>query len=159
MDSSFGLNVIITYHILAFIAWLIFQTNSLWTREEVASWSMPDISSCYDAMSEVSIEGYPLGTPTVAVTFADFVVVLPLTMFAASGLLNREFYGAVSSWMIFGMNIYRTMMIFWQAVMSREFVATEPLPIIERTIIYFNLAFSIWGSWFQHKYFKKSIAL
>lgn len=157
-DSPFGLNIIIVYHILSIVAWLGIQTQSLWRYEEFASWSMPEIiSSCYDVSSEVAIHDYPLGTQIVAVVFADFVVLLPFIMTATVGLINRDFYGVVISWMIFGINVYRTMMIFWQATMSNQFAATGLMPIMERSIIYVNLFFSVWAAWYQCRCFQPSI--
>ena len=102
---SIGLIAIIVYHILSLIAWITLQAISLAKNEEFLSWSMPDTSSCYD-ISDVAVNGYPLGTQIVAVAFADFVILLPLVLAAITGLINQEFYGAVGSWMVFGINIY-----------------------------------------------------
>lgn len=149
------LNVIITFHILSAVSWLTIQTLSLLTDAKFASWSMPDILPCSDDADVLVVNDYPLGTQIVAVTFADFIVLLTLTITSAAGLINRELYGLVCSWMVFAINIHRTMTIFWQAVMSGQFIATEATPIIERCIVYFSLIFSIWGSWFQCRYFRR----
>lgn len=157
LASSFGMNIISAYHLLSSLGWLTVQSLSLSKHATFASWSMPRTEACFeDHLGAVAVNDYPLGTPIVAVAFADFVVLLPLMISATTGLMNREPYGLVCSWLVFAIHIYRTAAIFWQAVMSDGLVATEVLPIAERAIIYVNLVFSVWGAWFQSRYFASS---
>lgn len=157
LSSSFGINIIIAYHLLSSLAWLTLQALNLSEYETFATWSMPHMDSCFDSHAgAVAVNEYPLGTPIVAATFADFVVLLPLTISATAGLMNRELHGIVSSWLVFGIHIYRTLFVFWQAATAGELVTTGVVPITERSIIYVNVVFSIWGAWFQTRYFASS---
>ena len=149
----FGMNAIIAYHILSFIFWIIFQTLSLSTFSNFASWGIPDTSEFHIIGMKID-DGYPIGTQIIAVAFADFVVLLPLMIAATAGLINHSFYGVVCSWMIFSINIYRTSMILWQAVTSYTIIATEPIEIAQRVLLYTNFTLSVWGVWFQLQYFK-----
>merc|ERR1711966_72938 len=93
---------------------------------------------------------------TVAAAFADLAVLLPLAIAAAVGLMNREIYGLVCSWLVFGVHFYRALFIFWQAGTAGELTAAGAVPIAERAVVYANLAFSVWGAWFQSRYVDSS---
>ena len=120
---SMRLIVIIVHRILSLIAWIILQALPLAENEEFISWSILYISLCYN-VSDVAVNGYPLGTQIIALAFADFVILFPLVLAAITGLMNQEFYVTVSSWMVFGIIIYRTMIILWQATLNQTFTAT-----------------------------------
>lgn len=151
----FGMNAIIAYHLLSFIIWIILHTLSLSRYNDFASWGLPDTSDCHFTGMTIN-NGIPLGTQTIAVAFADFVILLPLIIVATVGLVHQEFYGFVASILVFGINMYRTLMIFWLSLVSNSLVATETTQIAERTFLYINFVISIWGSWFLYNYHKGS---
>ena len=98
LSSTFGINVITAYHLLSSLTWLTLQILSLSHYETFASWSLPRTESCLDNhVGTLVVNDYPLGTPIVAVAFADFVLLLPLTIAATVSLMNRELYGLVCS--------------------------------------------------------------
>jgi len=155
--SSFGIKLIAAYHLLSYLAWLVLQVLSLSRYETLASWSLPPVASCFDEHAgALAVNDYPLGTPTVAAAFADLAVLLPLAIAAAVGLMNREMYGLVCSWLVFGVHFYRALFIFWQAGTAGELTAAGAVPIAERAVVYANLAFSVWGAWFQSRYVDSS---
>jgi hypothetical protein len=153
--NPFGLNIIIAYHMVAFIIWIVLHTLSLSQYSEFASWGLPDTSACRLAGMTIN-NGIPLGTEIIAVAFADFIILLPLTVAATAGLINHEFYGLVSSIMVFGINVYRTLVIFWLSIMSNSLIGIEHVEIGERVFLYMNFFVSIWASWFEFKYFNKT---
>jgi hypothetical protein len=148
-----GLNVIIAYHVLSFIIWIVLQTLSFYEYKEFASWGLPDTTECHlDGMT--INDGAPLGTPVLGVAFADFVILLPLTIWATAGLINHEFYGTCASIMVFGISIYRTLEIFWLSLLNNELVTTNTIHIVERIFLYVNCVVAIWGTWYRWSYHK-----
>jgi len=166
LPSSFGINVITAYHLLSALAWITIQSLSLSKYDTFASWSMPHLECFDEHAGAVAVNDYPLGTPIVAAAFADFISLLPFTIAATVGLMNRELYGLVFSWLVFGIHIYRTLFVFWQAATAGDVVwdaatagelaTAGVVPITERSILYASLVFAVWGTWFQAGYLASS---
>lgn len=158
---SLGLNIIIADHVLSFVIWIVLQTLSYYEYKEFASWGLPDTTECH--LDGIALnDGTPLGTPVLGVAFADFVILMPLTVWAVAGLITREFYGTVTSTMVFGISIYRMLEIFWLSLTNNELVTTNTLEIFERIFLYVNGVIAIWGVWYHWRCnkatFKKSRA-
>lgn len=148
VPSSLGVTAIIAVHILSFVGWIILQTLSFYEYGEFASWGLPDTTECTSDGLTLN-EETPLGTMVIGAAFADLIVLLPLTIWATAGLINREFYGVCASIMVFGISIYRALGILWLSLTNYELVTTNTWEIFQRILLYVSAAISIWGIWFH----------
>jgi hypothetical protein len=108
--------------------------------DKVAEWGLQEPRALLDpAVVEVNR----------AIGLADTIVQLPLFIFATIGLLRRRFYGAVASWLVFGMTVYWPV-VFW---CSQGFYGTAGIkhaPTSMTAIVLPACLFLIacWGSWY-----------
>jgi hypothetical protein len=77
---------------------------------------------------------------------------LPLFAVAAFGLLRRRFFGAVASWLAFGMTLYWPVefwcsKFFYGRAGITSPAATAPAIVIPAIL----LAVAVWGSWYLAK--------
>lgn len=84
-----------------------------------------------------------------AVGLTDTVVMLPLFVVAVIGLLRREFFGAVASWLVFGMTLYWPV-VFWtsQGFYAEANVTHQPTSVAEIVVPGALLLVACWGSWY-----------
>jgi hypothetical protein len=109
----------------------------------VAGWGLQDLRSAVDPVI-VEIKR--------AIGLTDTLLLLPLHLVAAVGLLQRRFYGAVASWLVFGITLYWPV-LFWasQGFYSAADIAHQPMTA--GYIILPGAAFLIacWGSWYLYR--------
>jgi hypothetical protein len=135
-----GFKVIIGFHLFSFAIWLFGQTMAVWAYDTVAGWGLQDSRALVDpAIVEVNR----------AIGLTDTIVMLPLFIVAAIGILRRRFYGAVASWLAFGMTLYWPV-IFW---CSQGFYAAADIkhqPMVPGYILLPGalLLIAVWGSWY-----------
>ena len=123
-----GVWIIIGFHIFSFIIWFFGQALAVVAYDTVAGWGLQGPRDQLDpAIVEVNR----------GIALTDTLVMLPLFIVAAVGLFRRRFYGAVASWLVFGMTLYWPV-VFW---CCQEFYAagtpeeyTEQLEDIFRTL-------------------------
>ena len=134
-----GIRVIIGFHIFSLIIWFFGQTLAVFTYDTVAAWGLQGPRDLLDpAIVEVNR----------GIGLTDTLVMLPLFIVAAVGLFRRRFYGAVASWLVFGMTLYWPV-VFW---CCQEFYATGGIahhPTSTATIILPGALWLIaaWGTW------------
>ena len=92
-----GIKVIIGFHVLSLVMWFFGQTMAVVAYDKVAEWGLQGPRALLDpAVVEVNR----------AIGLADTIVMLPLFILAAIGLIRKRYYGAVASWLVFGMTLY-----------------------------------------------------
>ena len=97
-DVPFGTKIIIGFFIFSAIVFTIGQGGAVIAYDNVANWGLQfDKSDSADPVVIVVNRGTGL---------ADVIVGVPLFVVAAIGLSRLKFYGAVASWLGFGMNLY-----------------------------------------------------
>jgi hypothetical protein len=139
-----GLKVIIGLHVVSFVLWFFGQSVAVVAYDSVAEWGLQDQRSLVDpVIVEVNR----------AIGLTDTIVMLPLFVVAAIGLLRKRFYGAVASWIAFGMTLYWPV-IAWssQGFYAAADIAHQPMTL--GYIILPGAAFLIacWGSWYLYRY-------
>jgi len=135
-----GVKVIIGFHIFSFVIWFFGQSMAVVAYDRVAEWGLQDPSALIDPVI-VQINR--------AIGLTDTIVMLPLFIVAAVGLYRRRFYGAVASWLAFGMTVYWPV-VFWcsQAFYAQagiKHAPTQPVAIILPGAL---LLIACWGSWY-----------
>lgn len=138
-----GLKFIIGFHVLSFVLWFFGQSVAVVAYDTVANWGFQDRRSLVDpVIVEVNR----------AIGLTDTIVMLPLFVVAAVGLMRRAFYGAVASWIVFGMTLYWPV-VFWtsQGFYAAENIAHQQLTF--GTIVLPGAAWLVacWGSWFLYR--------
>lgn len=135
-----GIRIIIAFHLFSFVIWFFGQTGSVVDYDKVAEWGLQDSRAAVD--------------PTVvevnrAIGLADTIVMLPLFIVAAAGLIRRKFYGAVASWLAFGMTVYWPV-VSWcsQGFYAAAGIKHQPLSIIHIVLPGTILLIACWGSWY-----------
>ena len=109
----------------------------------VAKWGLQDPRALLDpALVEVNR----------GIGLADTIIMLPLFIVATVGLWQRRFFGAVASWLVFGMTLYWPV-VYWctQACYAQAGIRYQPtsLPTILLPGLFMLIA--SWGSWFLYK--------
>jgi hypothetical protein len=75
------------------------------------------------------------------------ITIIPLFIIATTGLWRLKFYGAVTSWMVFGWSIYWPV-VFWasQYFFSQNGIKHQPIQMITIIVPVFFGGFALWGS-------------
>ena len=139
-----GLKVIIGFHVVSFVLWFFGQSVAVVANDTAAAWGLQDQRSLVDpVIVEVNR----------AIGLTDTIVMLPLFVIAAIGLLRKRFYGAVASWIVFGMTLYWPV-VAWS---SQGFYAAADIAHQPTTLGYIMVpgaAFLIacWGSWYLYRH-------
>lgn len=98
-----GVKVIVGFHLCSFVLWLLGQSLAVLAYDRVAAWGLQNPRPLVDpVIVEVNR----------AIGLTDTLIMLPLHLVASVGLLRRRFYGAVASWLVFGITLYWPV-IFW----------------------------------------------
>jgi hypothetical protein len=139
----FGIKFIIGFHLVSFVLWLFGQTGAVVAYDTVAAWGLQEPRALSDpALVEVNR----------AIGLADTFLMLPLFIVAVVGLLRIRFYGAVASWLVFGMSLYWPAVFFsMQAFYSAADIRHVSITMTVATILLANMAIAGWGSWYLAK--------
>jgi hypothetical protein len=135
-----GIKVIIGFHIFSFVIWFFGQTVAVVSYDIVAGWGLQDPRALIDpVIVEVNR----------AIGLADTLVMLPLFIVATFGLLRRRFYGAIASWLVFGMTIYWPV-VFWcsQGFYSSAAIKHSPIQLSFILVPGALVLIACWGSWY-----------
>jgi hypothetical protein len=135
-----GVKVIVGFHVFNLLIWSIGQTGALISYDTVAAWGLQDPRALVDPVIVQVSEG---------VALADTIIMLPLFLVAAIGLVRKSSYGVVASWLVFGITLYWPV-VFWS---SQSFYArgnTQHVPTSPGTVILPAALMLIagWASWY-----------
>jgi len=135
-----GVKVIIGFHLVSLLLWLVGQTGAVVAYDTVAGWGLQDPRNLLDpAIVEVNR----------GIGLADTLVMLPLHAAAALGLWKGRFYGVVTSWMVFGVTVYWPL-VFWcsQYFFDRAGVTYNPTGPAAVLLPGIFLLVAVWGTWY-----------
>jgi hypothetical protein len=134
------IKVIIGFHLVSVVLWVFGQTVAVFDYDLVAGWGFQDARSLVDpVIVEVNR----------AIGLADTFTMIPLHLLAAVGLLRLRFYGAVLSWLVFGISMYWPVM-FWCAQGFYASAGIQHVPVSTATLVLPAIVFlfAAWGSWY-----------
>ena len=140
---KFGIKLIIGFHMLNLLIFVVGQGGAVVAYDTVASWGLQEARETVDSVIVVVNRGIGL---------ADVIVGVPLFILAIVGLWRRTYLGYVASWMVFAISLY------WPAVAwSKQYFYTqasikcEPFDISVHMVLAFVFLFSLWGSWYLYR--------
>lgn len=135
-----GVKVIIGFHVLSFVIWFLGQTGAVVAYDKAATWGLQDPRALLDPVIVEVNRGIGL---------ADTIIMLPLFIVATVGLIRRRFYGAMASWLVFGMTLYWPV-VFWCSQYFYAVASIKHRPTALLTIIMPGSLMLIagWGSWY-----------
>ncbi len=138
-----GVWVIVAFHVLSLVLWLFGQTGAVVSYDTVAAWGLQESR---DALDPVIVE------VNRAIGLTDTIVMLPLFVVAAIGLVRRRFFGAVTSWLAFGMTLYWPTE-FWcsRYLFGRAGIMAPPPDISAIILPAVLMLVAVWGSWYLAK--------
>ena len=138
-----GVKIIIGFHLVSIVLWIIGQGGAVISYDTVAQWGFQDPRESLDPVIFEANRG---------IGFADFVIQIPLFISAAIGLWLRRFYGAVCSWLVLGITIYWPV-VHWakQYFFKQAAVKHDSVDIMVHVILAFIFFFAIWASWYLFK--------
>ena len=119
---------------------VMMQTVAVVAYDTVAGWGLQDAR---DLVDPVIVE------VNRAIGLADTIVMLPLFIVAAVGLIRRRFYGAVASWLAFGMTLYWPV-VFWcsQGFYAAAGILHQPMALAYIILPGVLWLIACWGSWY-----------
>ena len=140
----FGVKFIIGFHIFSVVIWFFGQTLAVFMYDKTAEWGLQGSRAVLDpALVEVNR----------GIGLADTILMLPLFIVAIIGLLKRRFYGAVMSWLVFGITLYWPI-IFWctQSFYKSNGIAHQPTSLLTIILPGVIVLIAAWGSWYLARY-------
>lgn len=142
-----GIKIIIAFHLFNIFLWTIGQGGALISYDTVAKWGLQDPRDLVDPVIVEVNKGIGL---------ADMVTMMPLFIIAVIGLWRLKFYGALTSWMVFGFSLYWPV-VFWssQYFYGQAGVKHQAIPMSTHVILSLILLFAIWASWYLFKNYKR----
>lgn len=138
-----GVKIIIGFHILNLIMFVVGQGGAVVAYDTVAAWGLQEATESTDPF--IILINKSIG-------LADFIIGVPLFILAILGLWRKQFWGFVSSWMVFGISLYWTS-VAWskQSYYHAASLRCEPFDIGTHIVLAFVFLFSLWGSWYLYK--------
>lgn len=137
---STGIKLIIAFHLGSALLWTFGQTWAVIDYDRAAGWGLQDPRSMVDpVVVEVNR----------AIGLADTLLMLPLHLAAAIGLWRMRLWGAVVSWLVFGMTMYWPL-VFWcsQFLYGQGGVKHAPTEPGHMVITGAIFLIACWGSWY-----------
>jgi len=140
---QFGVKLIIGFHILNLIMFVVGQGGAVVSYDTVADWGLQEARDTIDSFIVVINRGIGL---------ADIIIGVPLFIVAIIGLWRQKYWGLVFSWMVFGISVYWTT-VAWckQYFYIQASIKCEPFDIGTHIVLAFVFLFSLWGSWYLYK--------
>lgn len=139
-----GLKAIIGFHAVSFVLWFFGQSVAVVAYDTVAGWGLQDQRSL---VAPVIVE------VNRAIALTDTIVMLPLFAVAAIGLWRKRFYGAVASWLVFGMTLYWPVMAWAsQGFYAQSGIAHQPVTLAHVLVPGIAWLVACWGSWYLYRY-------
>jgi hypothetical protein len=135
-----GVKLIIGFHLASFVLWFFGQGVAVVAYDTVAAWGL---QSPRDLLDPVIVE------VNRGIGLADTLIQLPLFIVAAVGLYRLRFYGAVASWLVFGMTLYWPT-VFWctQSFYAAAGIRHQPTPLVTIVVPGAICLIACWGSWY-----------
>ena len=139
----FGIKVIITFFLLSVVLWTIGQGGAVVSYDRVAEWGLQEPR---ESLEPALVETHR------GVGLADIIIQIPLFIIAVTGLWRLKYYGAVVSWLAFGITLYWPIVEWCKAYFYQQAaIKYQPMDITTRAVLAFILVFTLWASWYLFK--------
>ncbi|MCP4632265.1 MAG: hypothetical protein GY855_05010 [candidate division Zixibacteria bacterium] len=138
-----GIKFIIGFHLLSIFLWIFGQGGAVIAYDTVAEWGFQEPRALSDpALVEVNR----------GIGLTDIVLQIPLFIISIIGLWKFKFYGAVASWLVFGMTLYWPL-VAWanKYFLVQNGIQHQPFDIGTNIILIFIVLFAAWASWYLFK--------
>ncbi len=138
-----GFKLIIGFHILNIIIFIVGQGGAVIAYDTVAQWGLQEARETADPFIILINR---------AIGLADFIIGVPIFILATLGLWKMRFYGIMASFMILGISFYWTT-VAWikQYFYIQATVKCEPFDVATHSMLSFVFLFSLWASWYLYK--------
>lgn len=138
-----GLKVVIGFHLVNLVIWFVGQTLAVVAYDTVSGWGL---QGPRDLLDPVIVE------VNRAIGLTDTLVMLPLFVVAIVGLWRERFYGAVASWLVFGMTLYWPV-VFWtsQRFFTAAGIRHAPVALSVVVVPAACMLMACWGSWYLYR--------
>jgi hypothetical protein len=135
-----GIKIIIGFHVLSIILWIIGQGGAVIAYDMVAEWGFQDPKNLIDpVIVEVNR----------AIGLTDIIIQIPLFLLAVIGLWRLRFYGAIASWMVLGITLYWPVVAWAENYFfAQAAVKYQPFDMVTHGILAFIFLFAGWASWY-----------
>lgn len=138
-----GIKLIIGFHILNIIIFMIGQGGAVVAYDTVAEWGLQEARETADPFIIVINR---------AIGLADAIIGVPIFILATIGLWQTRFYGIMASFMVMGISFYWTT-VAWikQYFYIQANIKCEPFSVGTHSMLGFVFIFSIWSCWYLYK--------
>ena len=135
---------LILFHLVNVVLWFFGQTLAVFNFDMVASWGLQEPRALVDP---VIVEF------NRAIALADTLLLLPLFVVAAIGLMRLRFYGAVASWIVLGWSLYWPA-VFWasQFFYAQTGMRHAPTGIDDLLVPGAMWIVAAWGIWYPYRH-------
>lgn len=142
-----GVEIIIVFHLLNILLWIIGQGGAVISYDTVAKWGLQDPRELIDPIIVEVNRGIGL---------ADMITMTPLFIIAVIGPWRLKFYGAIASWLALGITFY-WLVVFWssQYVYGQAEIRHKSTPMSANLVLSLLLLFAVWASWYLFKNHEK----
>lgn len=138
-----GVMALILFHLFNLVLWFFGQTLAILNFDLVAEWGLQEPRALVDpVIVEVNR----------AIALADTVLLLPLFVVAAIGLMRLRFYGAVASWVVLGWSLYWPA-VFWasQFFYAQTGITHAPTGMDGLLVPGVMWIIAAWGIWYLYR--------
>lgn len=137
-----GVKLIIGFHILNLIMFVVGQGGAVVAYDTVAEWGLQEARATCNPFIVVINRGIGL---------ADAIIGIPLFIIAITGLWRQKHLGCITSWMVFGISLYWTTVAWSKQFFYFQYsIKCEPFSIGTHMVLAFVFLFSLWGSWYLY---------
>jgi hypothetical protein len=138
-----GIKVIIAFFLLSGILWTIGQGGAVVSYDRVAEWGLQEPRA---NLAPALVETHR------GIGLADMIIQIPLFITAVIGLWQLRYYGAVVSWLAFGITMYWPIVEWCKHYFFRQAaIKYQPMDMATNGILAFILVFALWASWYLFK--------
>lgn len=139
-----GIKIIIFFFLLSVILWTFGQGGAVVAYDTVASWGFQDLRENLDPALVEMNKGIGL---------SDFIIQIPLFIIAIIGLWKKKMWGAVTSWIVLGINIYWPIVAFAnQCFFTQGGIKHQAMDIGVIVLLCAIVIFSKWSCWYLFKH-------
>ncbi|MFC2134904.1 hypothetical protein ACFLR4_02500 [Bacteroidota bacterium] len=135
-----GIKFIIGFFVVNIIIFVIGQGGAVIAYDAVAKLGLQELRESVHPVIVVVNRG---------IGFADFIIGVPLFIFAVIGLWKMRYWGAMVSWMVLGISFYWTSVAWAKQYFYLEAsVKCPPFDMGTHFMLAFVFLFSLWASWY-----------
>ena len=142
-NLTLPIKIIIAFNLLNVVLWTFGQGYAVIDYDTVAEW---DLQARRDLLNPAIVE------VNRGIGLADMITLIPLFIIGTIGLWKMRFFGAVASWMAYGITLYWPV-VFWcsQLFYGQEGIKYEPTTPEAIIVPVIFILTAAWASWYLYK--------